>query len=201
MFRKKCPSCAKKIEGKFNFCPYCGESFKKVQENEKYGMLGRDDTLDLAGPEMKLPFGLNKIMDSLMKQLEKQMNEMASADGKMPKGFRIKIASGNPNAKQVAVDKKTKMINYFTEEQLKELSLLPKEEASSQIRRLSDRIIYELEAPGINSPKQVIVAPLASGFEIKAYSKDKCYTKFIPFAPEIIQYYVKYGKVVFELKN
>ena len=200
MLRRKCPSCAKKIENKFNFCPYCGESFKKLQEDEKYGMLGRDDSLDLAVPDMKLPFGMGKIVDSLMKQLEKQMNEVAAADGKVPRGFKIKISSGNPNAKQVT-QSKHKMINYFSEEQMKELMSLPKQEAESKVRRLSDRIIYELSTPGVKSPKEVVVAPLASGFEVKAYSKDKCYTKFIPFAFELIQYYIKDDKLVIELKN
>ena len=34
MFKKKCPACAKKIEKKFSYCPYCGISFKSGN-NEK----------------------------------------------------------------------------------------------------------------------------------------------------------------------
>ena len=34
MLKKKCPHCEKKIERKFNFCPYCGFPFKKITEQD-----------------------------------------------------------------------------------------------------------------------------------------------------------------------
>ncbi|MDP2947856.1 MAG: hypothetical protein Q8N88_07100 [Nanoarchaeota archaeon] len=202
MFRRKCPSCAKNIEGKFNFCPYCGESFKKASEEEKYGILGKDDSLDLAGAGERLPLGMGRILDSLMKQLEKQMNEITtSGNSKVPKGFKVKISMGNPRTKQMAENKKPKIINFFSEEQMINKMKLPKEEAESRVRRLSDRIIYELITPGLKSPNDVVIIELASGFEVKAYSKNKCYTKFVPFALELIQYYIKDDKLIIELKN
>ncbi|MFA5060746.1 MAG: hypothetical protein WC494_00320 [Candidatus Pacearchaeota archaeon] len=201
MFKRKCPSCAKNIERKFRFCPYCGESFKKVREEKDYGLLGREDSPEVFRNEMKLPFGMEKIMDSLVKQLEKQMNEMEkSGNGHVPKGFKIKISTGNPQIKQVVQNKKPLITNNFTEEEIRERIKLPKVEAESKVRRLSDRVIYELSTPGVKSPREVIISKLASGLEIKAYSKEKCYTKFIPMTFEIIQFYIKDEKLMIELK-
>jgi HSP20 family molecular chaperone IbpA len=199
MFRKKCPSCAHKIEKGFNFCPYCGESFKRAKEEENYGLLGKDDSLDLVGKEMKLPFGMDRMLNSLMKQLEKQMNEMNNNENGMPRGFKIKISTGTPQ-KQQAVQQKPKIVNNFSEEQMKEKIKLPKVEAESKVKRLSDRIIYELEVPGVKSPKEIIITELATGLEIKAYSNDKCYVKFIPLKVELLQYYLEKEKLVLELK-
>ena len=43
MLRKKCPRCRNKISKKFDFCPHCGNSLKKQNEEDDFGMLGRDD--------------------------------------------------------------------------------------------------------------------------------------------------------------
>lgn len=201
MFKRKCPSCAKNIERKFRFCPYCGESFGRVREEKDYGLLGREDSLDLFRNETKLPFGMESIMNSLVKQLEKQMNEIEkSGQSPFPKGFKIKISTGNPQVKQVVQNKEPLITNNFTEEEIRERIKLPRVEAESKVRRLADRIIYELTTPGVKSPKEVIISKLASGLEIKAYSRDKCYTKSIPMTLEIIQYYIKDEKLVIELK-
>ncbi|MFA4960159.1 MAG: hypothetical protein WC548_00685 [Candidatus Pacearchaeota archaeon] len=203
MFERKCPSCANKIEKKFNFCPYCGESFKRVQEEKKYGLLGKDDSTDLVRTrnEAKFPIGMGKVLDSLMKQLERQMNEInKSGENGIPRGFKIKISTGAPQAKQIVQAKKPKRINYFSEEQMMERIKLPKFEAESKVRRLSDKIIYELSVPGVKSQKEIIITELATGLEIKAYSDDKCYIKFIPVNADMIQYYLENDKLFVELK-
>jgi hypothetical protein len=201
MFKRKCPSCAKTIEKKFRFCPYCGESLKRVQEEKDYGLLGREDSTDLFRNETKLPFGMEKVMNSLVKQLEKQMNEIEkSGQGPLPRGFKIKISTGNPQIKQITQSQKPLVTDNFTEEEIRERIKLPKVEAKSKVRRLSDRIIYELTTPGVKSPKEVLISKLASGIEIKAYSKEKCYTKSIPMTLEILQYYIKDEKLMIELK-
>jgi hypothetical protein len=198
MFRRKCPSCAKKIDKNFNYCPFCGESFKKVQEEKDYGLLGKEDS-DIFRNEVKLPFGMNKVLDSLMKQLEKQMSEMnQNQPNGFPKGFKIKISTGNPQFKQIVEEKKPK--TNIIDESIRERLNLPKVEASSKVKRLGDKLIYEIETPGVRSPKEVIVTQLESGIEVKAYSKEKCFTKIIPMNIELINYYIKNDKLFLELK-
>jgi hypothetical protein len=207
MLKRKCPSCAKKIERKFNFCPYCGESFKVRRDRDDFGMLGRNDSGDDVRVEQKLPFGMEKIMGSLVKQLERSMGNMNfdNMEG-MPKGFKINIVRGNP--RQVKIKKrmnemekkKIEMPSISAEEAERRMSL-KKVEAGSKIRRLADRIIYEIDAPGVQEKDDVVVTELATGFEIRAYSGDRCYVKFIPLKVELIGYSVKSEKVFVELKS
>jgi len=75
MLKRKCKGCGKKIEKKFNFCPYCGFNFKAEKEKEDFGMLGRDDySNDFArqvSKSMGLPLGLDKMINHMVKQLNK----------------------------------------------------------------------------------------------------------------------------------
>ncbi len=201
MFKKKCPACAEKIDRKFNFCPYCGASFKSRREKNDFGMLGIEDFDDNIRVEQKLPFGVEKIMGSLVKQLEKQMGNM-NFEG-MPKGIRINVIRGNPRMRQVVqeVPKVGKEIVSISKEETNRRIGLKKVEAESKVRRLADRIIYEIDAPGVREKKDVVVTELATGLEIRIYSEDKCYVKLIPLKVELIGYYVKSEKVFVELKN
>lgn len=207
MFRKKkCTDCRKKVEKKFNYCPYCGVSFKKKKDDSDFGILGKDDNLSLNN-EMKLPFGLNKIMGSLVKQLEKQLGELDENGGeKMPKGFRIQISRGSPQVQRVMP---TKDVNEKSEEpkaevgerELNRRKGLPRVEAPSVVRRIDDKIVYELSVPDVKKKEDVVLSRLEQGIEIKAYSKDKCYVKTIPLKVEVLGYSVRKEKLFVELKG
>jgi len=209
MFKKKCPSCARKAGKDFGYCPYCGASFRVIQENENFGMLGREDSTEHIREELKLPFGMNKIVNSLVKQLEKQMNDMnGEMQSGMPRGFKIRIASGQPQMRQIMKtgprfqrnDSCKLEVPKVSEEESKKRASLPKVEVESKIKRLADRILYEIEAPGVRTKNDIVLTKLASGLEIKAYSDKKCYVKFIPLTVEVIEYYVREEKVFVELK-
>lgn len=201
MLKKKCPSCARKIKKDFNFCPYCGAQFKAIKDKDNFGMLGREDDIDVIQNDLNLPFGMNKLVGSLIKQLEKQMNDLEGGDVVMPRGFKIKIASG-PQMKQVVRGEPMKVEREpeISEKENNRRADLPKVEVESKVRRLADRIIYEMETPGVRGKKDVSVIKLASGLEIKAYSGEKCYVKFIPLTVEVIGYFVRDEKVFVELK-
>jgi len=201
MFKRKCPSCAEKVERKFNFCPYCGESFKARAEKSDFGMLGRDDSGGGMRVEPKLPFGMEKIMSSLVKQLEKSMGDM-NVEG-MPKGVRINVVRGNPQMRQVvqeAPKKKVEVVKISDEESERRMGL-KKVEAESKVRRLADRIVYEIDAPGVVRKDDVVLTELATGLEIRAYSEDKCYVKFIPLKVQVLRYSVEKERVFVELKS
>lgn len=164
-------------------------------------MLGRGD-IDEIQDEVKLPFGMNKIVGSLVKQLEKQMNELNGENG-VPRGIKIRVARNNPQGNQVVQRspvKKIDVVEVSNEENRRRMGL-PKVEVESKVRRLADRIVYEIETPGVKAKTDVVVTELASGLEIKAYSKDKCYVKFIPLKVEIIEYYVEKEKVFLEIEG
>ena len=84
-------------------------------------------------------------------------------------------------------------------EQIEKLSSLPREEPPASVRRLTDKIIYEMDMPGVEE-KNVWITRLQNSIEIKALAKDKAYFKLIPFKLPIIRSHVKDGKLVLELK-
>ena len=121
----------------------------------------------------------------------------------IPRGFKIKIASGQPQMKQVVRENPGKINEapQVSDEENNRRASLPREEIESKVRRLADRIIYEMKTPGVKKKKDIVLTKLASGLEIKAYSKTKCYVKFIPLTVEVIEYNVRDEKVFVELKT
>ena len=204
MFKKKCPSCAKKIEKKFNYCPYCGVSFKAGGDQMNFGMLGRNDSGEKVQEELKLPFGMNKIMNSLVRQIEGQLGNVDMGDGQgLPRGIKIRVAHprrADVRSQVSEVRQELKMPVVSNEENERRMGL-PKVEGESKVKRLSDTIIYEITAPGVKKKDDVVLTELASGLEIKAYSKNKCYVKFIPLKVEVVEYYVEKERVVVEIKG
>ncbi|MBS3087682.1 hypothetical protein J4226_03740 [Candidatus Pacearchaeota archaeon] len=201
MFAKKCRGCAEKVDKKFNYCPHCGASMKAGSE-EDFGMLGMDDS-GRVEEELRLPFGVEKIMGSLVKQLEKQLENM-EVDGKtgMPKNFKIQIARG-PMRPQVVPNgsEKRRASIVVSREEAERRSSLEKVNAESRVKRLGDVIIYEIEAPGIQKSEDVVVTELETGVEIRAYARDKCYIKTIPMKVEILGMRIDREKVSVEMRG
>ncbi len=202
MGKKKCPSCAKKVDKKYSYCPFCGESFKIWKDKEDFGMIGReDDEQDNIRENIPMPLGLDRIMNSLMKQLEKQMNGNKNPNG----GFRIQVSTGKPKTNKVhpKIRKVPEKPEIFSvdERELERRKSLKKEDAVSRVRRLADKIIYEISTPGVKSKSDVTITRLEKGFEVKAYSKDRCYYKVIPLKIEFLKYSVSNEKVFVEFKG
>ena len=86
---------------------------------------------------------------------------------------------------------------------LKRISTLPKEEPSTKIRRLANKVIYEINLPEVKSINDVSILRLENSIEIKALAKNKAYFKSIPINLPIINYILSEGKLVleFEIKN
>ncbi len=206
MLKKKCQSCAKKIERKFNFCPWCGHSFKKQLVEEDFGMIGENDEIEQQiQNELKLPFGMNTIFNGLMKQLEKELGNMnnVSPNG-MPKGFKIQISTGKPKVGNNPPKPKQNQVRTIEVEEASEFEkerrlTLERVEATSTVRRLPEGIFYEIDAPGVKSIKDVVITKLENSMEIKVYAEEKCYIKTIPLKLEIVEFSVKPNKVLLRL--
>lgn len=207
MFKKKCPNCKEKVERKFLFCPYCGISLKKKENPEDFGMLGKDDTIQEAVNQMNLPFGLNSIMNNLVKQIESEMGSMNDTPG-MPKGFKIQIHTGKPgmnmmpiNPQQAPQQKQFVQKEDISDKEKIRRAGLKKVAAKSSMRRLPEGIVYEIDAPGVKSKKDVSLTTLAQGIEVNAYAKDKCFVKTIPLKVDVLNYIVRDDKVYLILKG
>ena len=201
MFNKKCRGCARKVDRRFNYCPHCGTPLKAGGE-EEMGMLGASDAGQLQD-ELKLPFGVEKIMGGLVKQLEKQLGSMDIDDKTgMPKGFKIQIARGPVGQRVVRNNSVPRnVVNIVSKEESERRAKLERVNAASSVRRLGDVIIYEIDAPGIQRKENVVVTELETGVEIRAYSKDKCYVKVIPLKVEILGMRIERERILVEFKG
>jgi HSP20 family molecular chaperone IbpA len=96
--------------------------------------------------------------------------------------------------------KKTPKNIAFSQENKNTFSKLEKKEPKTSIRRLSNRIIYEIEVPGVESIEHVSIHQLENSIEIKAIGKKTGYEKIIPIGFPISSYELSDGKLILELK-
>ncbi len=221
MFKKKeCPRCKAKVDEKYSFCPHCGERVPSSNNDEDWGMLGKDDFF--SSNDVKLPFGFNAIFNSLMKNMSKELNEQLGKnyfqqENNTPKkvkkeGISISISSfgnGPPKIKVTQLGGKQKIQtdepkekfkqNTFTKEKIKKFSSVERKEPKTNVRRLSNKVIYEIEMPGVKSLDDVSITKLENSIEIKAISDKKAYSKIIPINLPITNYDLLEGKLILEL--
>jgi RNA polymerase subunit RPABC4/transcription elongation factor Spt4 len=214
--KKKCEKCGKKIEEKYSFCPYCGNNIES-EDNEDFGMLGKNDFMKIEN-EMKIPIGLNTLFNSVIKNLSKELDEQLRGNfiedkpKKIKKdGISISISTfgnrapkikinqmGNQRIEPEKINEKLKK-NNFTKERIKKFSELKREEPKTNLRRLSNKIIYEIELPGVKSIEDVSIVNLENSIEIKAIGEKKAYAKVIPISLPIKSYDLSEGKLTLEL--
>lgn len=206
MLKKKCSACNEKVSKKFAYCPWCGHSFNKKQTEEDYGMLGANDQVAQDLNQLKLPFGMNTIFNTLMKQLEKDLANMENSSNSqgVPRGFKIQISTGNP--KMNAMPQRKAQVKTFGDVNLDDFEKarranLERVDPKSTVRRLPEGIFYEIETPGVKTLKDVLITQLEESLEIKVYTDDKCYVKNIPMKVEILEYQIKPNKVLLKFKN
>jgi hypothetical protein len=204
LFKKsRCGRCGNKIDKKFNFCPWCGNGLKS---RENFLM-----------PEPDFGFPFNMILNSMkpvIKGLEKQMREMDSKKAN-DNVFEIRVNVGaNENGQPIinigGNEEIGNMIEPVKEAKIKthriskkeaeKFAQLPKIEPITHVRRLANKIIYEIEMPGVKDKKSIIITKLQDGIEIKAFSKDKVYLKLIPISLPILKYVLEKERLVIELK-
>lgn len=227
MFKRRCSNCEKKIARDFDFCPYCGMHMKDRKKD--YGMLGKDDHIDPFLQPIESSSFMDKIIggvfSSAMKIMEKQFQEVEESEMNRKKmnqnsrrqripshlqlyinGQRIPLESqsiapmiGNEEdeGENVRVLKKTPKIS---EETIKKSSGLPRKEAKTKLTRLKDKVIYELDTPGISSLNNVVINKLESSIEIKVYTEKTVYMKTLQIKLPLASYSVRQDKVFLEFQ-
>ena len=216
--KKKCEKCGEKISNDYNFCPYCRTSLKDYFDDEDWGFLGRNDFIE----EVKLPLGFNHLFNSLIKNLNTQFKEFENIETKEEQkrpqikkgGISISIStSGNKQPeikvtsfgnvprfkeKEKQITKEAKILDLPLSD-AKKFSGVPKKEPETNIRRLSNKVVYEINMPGVKSIDDISIIQLENSIEIKAFAKDKVFHKIIPINLPISDYNLSKGKLVLEL--
>ncbi len=220
MFDKKCPRCYNKIKKNYEFCPFCGDNFKSVNDREDYGIIGKNDMID----EQVFPnLGgsmFEKILNQTMRMLEKQMRTMVqNINQSNQHAKKIPINEMNPNLSvQFFVNGKKVFpqveeiieetnpqtqrvkVSKMPEKKLEMFAKLKKVEPNSKMRRMGQKIIYELEVPGVNDLNDILINRLESSIEVRALAKDKSYSKIINVNLPIIRYGLNNGNLILELQ-
>jgi len=212
--RKKCGKCGKKSSNGYSFCPYCGTA---IGNEEDWGMLGKNDFII---PEnlnnLGLPAGINSIFNFLMKNLNKEINQMNKGDDKDFKNNRISISisgfgNGIPNVNMMpfgedANQKRKKKeikempLRKFSEEDIKKFQSMKRTEPKTEMRRLSDKVVFEISLPGVKTMDDVSITKLENSMELRAIAKSRAYFKLIPLNLPILNYTIEKGKLILELK-
>ena len=214
--KKQCKRCGERLEKDFAFCPYCG--FTQERKKDDFWNDGFLDEFDFNSLFSKFPFG------NLMQEIEKQFREIDKTIKKEPiermpreSGISISISSsdfGKPVIKVRKIGKgeqiplqiksmggEPKEVQHKIEEkEIERISRLPRKEAETKVRRLTDKIVYEIELPGVESLKNISISKLENSIEVKAFTKDKAYFKLIPLNLPILRYGLKNEKLILELK-
>ena len=210
--KRECKRCGENSSGKYNFCPNCGVPFNdKSAKRDDFGMLGESD-FDEAREFKNQFFGgfaggmMGKMFESAVRMLEKEMEKEMKRDMQGPRtnfqlfinGKPVKFENGFPRNSQ-EMRKKAVQNNALPKNNLKNFPSLPKKEPATNVRRFSNKIIYELEMPGVKSDKDISIAKLENSIEIKAVSEDNAYKKIIPINLPVTNYNLANGKLVLEL--
>jgi len=215
MFNKKtCKRCNEKIKDSYGFCPSCGTP---TGNQENWGMLGKNDSTEEQEPFQDSFLSgitgtmLNKMLGSAFKMLEKEMQKDAK---RMPRenlpasNFRLSINGKEiplNNQEQAQKQIRKKPIQFpksiFSTEQLKKISKLPRKEPKIEIKRFSDRVVYEIKMPGVKSTNDIMFIKLENSIEIKAIAKDKVYVKTIQINLPLINYTLKKDNLILEFAN
>ncbi|OGJ12628.1 hypothetical protein A3K62_02015 [Candidatus Pacearchaeota archaeon RBG_16_35_8] len=222
MFGKKtCNNCKEKVSNKYRFCPFCGYLFDK-KESEDYGMLGVNDEIEeVRQNPLDSMFGgmggkiLNKMFNNVVKILEKEMeketkNQNPNQHFPAKTNFEIIINGKRINPENIKFTQRVmkpdeagkprkKSVPKMSVESLKKMSKMKKHEPSTNIRRLANKVIYELNIPGVKSIEDVSITKLESSIEIKALAEKKAYAKLIPINLPITNYELSDGKLILEL--
>jgi len=231
MFNKKsCKNCGEKISPKNNFCPSCGAPVNGKPNKGDYGMLGKNDASEDKNQEENFlsdsifsGFGgkvMGKMLNSTIKMLEKEMAKSMKEAEKLSKAprnhFELYINGKKINPENIKVTNKPVMLQkkspkkevvnqnkLFTRDKKEIFQKLDREEPKSNLKRLSDKVTYEVSLPGVKSINDVSIVRLENSIEIKAVSekRKKSYEKIIPVKMNLAGYFLEDETLFIELKE
>jgi intein/homing endonuclease len=212
----KCENCGSKTNEKHSFCPHCGNSFvDSTKDKDDFGLLGKSDFTD-ENFSMPQEFGItdkliNSIFNSMMKNIDKQFKDQFKDMEKnyertevesLPnnRGIRIKIA-GPFESRQKTKPAQNILKRSIREEQLKKIGSFPRIKAKTNVKRVGDKIVYELTTPGVSSPQDIFISKLESGYEIKAIGSNKVYVNSVPINLPLKKYSILKNKLSVEFAS
>lgn len=203
--KKKCANCNSKIEKDFDFCPSCGKKLKQNLDDD-FGLLGKNDFLEMPFKEPnyfeEFTGGIiSKMLKGTMKMLAKEMERdfKNSQNPNVRSNFRLivngreipinKMQENKIPIKKVQRTQREIFLPKFTQKQQKKFSELKTISPKTEMRRLSDRLIYEIILPEVDSIKNISIAKMQNTVEVKSIAENFSYFKSIQINFPIIEVY------------
>lgn len=194
--KKKCYFCGKKIRKSWKWCPYCGS--RQGNKEDEEGLLFSRELERLSESELGFQDKIGiKMINLLMKELGKQMTRL-NKELDWPGGFNITISSEDFPKQEIKKQKtRTSKKKILAEDKIVEESDekrfygLEEEEAKADVRRLSDKIVYEISMPGVKKEEDILIIESNLGVEIRGISDKKVLVKSIPLNNQIKKTYFK----------
>jgi len=208
MFNKKeCSSCGKKINNNYDFCPFCGKSTE--EKNENWGMLGKNDSPENFQDFTQNLFGsfgggiLNKMLNSTMKMLEKEMKSQMKPKTNMQLFINGKKINLQNMQEQKPIEKKKQKIKstHFSESNQEKFASLKQKDPVTNLKRFGDSVIYEISLPKVKNIKDISIVKLENSIEVKAISKNTAYFKSISINLDLLGYEFDNEKLILEFKG
>lgn len=222
LFRKKCPGCGSKVNKNQNYCSYCGYPLKKKEDigDFPFPKISMGSVFKLTKELMK-SMNFNELMkEEKMRENKRRKDKEISRVNNGMGGISIKISSlgDKPIVKIKKIGDNlldgieetaegTPKDSFKSKPKIKKLSKLiatkfaklPKTEPATTVRRLANKIIYEIDLPGVKE-KDIIINKLQDSIEIRAFTKNKAFLKIIPIALPILKHKLEQGKLILELQ-
>ena len=209
---KKCQRCEGKLKEEHSFCPFCGLDLRNPDADMRdFGMLGKNDSVFgaplMGGGGMGVGISdsaFGAIFNNVMKMMEHQLKhldveKLDFGDARpeirrLPNGIQIKIGPQmQPRQKAEHPQPRT-----ISDDQRARMSKLPRSEAKADVRRFSDKVVYELNTPGVEDINDIFVSKVESGYEVKAVGAKKVYLNSLQVNLPLKKYFVKDNRLTLE---
>lgn len=188
---------------------------KKLGKDIEKQFKAMDQEMSRTTPQIDIPPNAKKTSKSII-QGNKKIGDIKEFNFPGGQGFSIQInMNGSPadiseenlneaeneNEEFQKNRKKIKFpISRISEKEMAKISKLPKQEPETSVRRLTDKIVYEISLPGVKNKKNVFINKLQNSIEIRAFSDKHAYFKLIPVSLSIKNWFVEKEKLILELK-
>ena len=209
-----CPKCGKKLKDGWRFCPYCGARLEPTQNERVFhpfkGIFNRFfEEFEEVDKLLSKDFEVFDITPWFERPRASGFSITITQSGNKKPQVRIKTF-GNIDKERIreAVEKKFgvksgKKIVEVEPTTAVERKPIPRitEEPKTEVRRLQNKIIVEMNLPGIESEKDIEVNELSESVEVKAIGDEKAYFKIlkIPKGFRIVRKEFKDDKLTLEL--